>query len=253
MIIVANNPIDIATIINDYPLNSVERHLLMTMSQSAERYRYDNMNGLRFELLLRREIVNAARELNRSNFSFANFRQSRCNPMYWRRTSNGGFDLKEGVKPSDAIRDIFIHGEKYATECATAMLIVYYKALLNALGEDKFNRFFTDIYMMNWQIRDRYIKEVGYPVTVTDILLGDRVYFKNPDVSPRTPEWQGENAIVLADDLYYGHGIGIQRGDRIIAILNRHRKRGSTRSAYFMDRTAARPDFRRLAQLYYST
>lgn len=250
MIYIANNPLDIKTL--EYPIASIERHILNKMNVSAERYRYDNLQQLSFELALRKEITVAARELNRSNFSFANFRKSRCNPVYWRRTANGGFSLKEGAKPSDAIRDIFIRGEKYATECATAMLIVYYKALLNTFGESKFNRTFTDIYMMNWQVGDRNLREVGYPVEVADILIGDRVYFKNPDVSPRTPEWQGENAIVLADDLFYGHGIGIQRRDRIIAILNRHRRSFSSRSAYYMDSTAARPDFKRLASLYYN-
>lgn len=250
MIYIKNNPFNIISLFNEYAAGSIGRQLLADMESSNERYVFDSVEQLKFEVNLRKEIADTARELNRSNFSFANFRQSRCNPTYWRRTANGGFNLKEGVKPSDAIKDIYNHGEKYATECATAMLIVYYKALLDTFGENKFNSVFTDIYMMNWQIKDRSLKEVGYPVSVADILIGDRCYIRNPDVNPRTPEWQGENVITLGKDLYYGHGIGIQRKERIISMLNRHRKRGSTRSSYFMENMAARPDFKRLFQLF---
>jgi len=250
MIIVTNRPFDVSGIINEYPENSVGRQLLTQMSESAGEYRYSTLNQLKFELLLRKSIVNAAQELNSSAFSFAVFTDSKSNPAYWDRTENGGFKLKEGVKPSEGINDIFINSGKYATECATAMMIVYYRALSHIFPEEAFNKLFPDIYLMNWQIRDPLLKEVGVPRKVTDILLGDRGYFKNPDVDPQTPEWQGENIIVLPDDLYYGHGIGIKTADKIIAALNDNRKKDATESAFFLD-VMSRPDFGRLADLYY--
>ncbi|MDD4495708.1 MAG: hypothetical protein PHV32_15450 [Eubacteriales bacterium] len=38
-----------------------------------------------------------------------------------------------------------------------------------------------------------------------------------------TPGWQGENAIYLGENRFYGHGAGIAKSDKIIRALNRHR------------------------------
>ncbi|WP_283606633.1 protein-glutamine gamma-glutamyltransferase [Faecalispora anaeroviscerum] len=247
MITISGSPFQISEIIGDYSENSVERQLLEQMSKSTETYRYDTLEQLKFELAMRREIVEAAKKLNRSGLKFAVFHKSECNPDYWERTSNGGFLLKSGVKPSDAIRDIFTNGRKYATECATAMVILYYKALLEVLPEEKFNSLFPSIYLMNWHKLDPLLREAGAPETVTDILLGDRGYFKNPEVDPKVSELQGENVIVLPDELYYGHGVGITSADRIIRMLNANRIEDATQSAYFIENSAARPDFKKLA------
>ena len=75
--------------------------------------------------------------------------------------------------------------------------------------------------------------------------MGDRRYFDNPDVDPVTPEWQGENVIVLDNSLYYGHGIGIEDANDIIKSLNSNREHGSTQSAFLMD-SASRPNFKKL-------
>jgi protein-glutamine gamma-glutamyltransferase len=250
MVMIANRPFDVTPLAEEYPEGSVQRQLLHSMSQSAEAYRYDAVDQLIFELALRNEIVNAARALDRSRFGFAVFHQSRANPAYWDRTDNGGFRLKPGASPSAAINDIFVDGGRYATECATAMVIVYYKALLEVFGEELFDRLFSDIFLMNWHITEPLLREIGTPQRVSDILLGDRGYFANPDVNPQTPQWQGENVIVLPGGLYYGHGIGIHNAERIIAALNANRREGATRSAHFLD-SAARPNFKRLAEVYY--
>jgi protein-glutamine gamma-glutamyltransferase len=249
MITIAGRSFDISTITDKYPPAGVEGQLLSTMSQSSENYKYDTLSQLEFELRLRKEIVNAARELDRSRFSFATFHKSECNPEYWDRTENGGFKLKSGASPSEAINDIFINGEKYATECATAMNIVYYKALLNVFGNELFDKQFPQIYLMNWLTIDPLLISIGIPITVKDYLLGDRTYFDNPDVDPKTPEWQGENVIVLPDGLYYGHGIGILPAEAMIRALNAHRKEDATKPAYLLDEVA-HPNFKKLADIY---
>ena len=249
MIQIAGDIFDISTIAADYPRGSVERLLLGIMSQSSHTYEFDTLNQLTFELEMRKEIVNSAVALYRSGLGFSVFHKSKCNPAYWDRTDNGGYKLKDGADPARAIDDIFINGDKYATECATAMMIVYYKALLNILRHDAFNRVFPEIYLMNWRSIDPLLKEVGKPQKVADFLYGDRAYFKNPDVDPKTPEWQGENVIVLPEGLYYGHGIGIRNADQMISALNANRKKNATQSAYFLD-TASRPDFNKLAAVY---
>ncbi len=248
MISISGSTFNIAEIIDRYPENSVERQLLEQMSKSEEIYRYDTPEQLKFELSLRREIVDAAKALNRSGLRFAVFHKSECNPAYWERTGTGGFLLKSGVKPSDAVRDIFLNGQKYATECATAMVIVYYGAILKVFSEETFNRRFSSIYLMNWHDLDPLLREVGAPKHVADILLGDRCYFKNPEVNPQTPELQGENVIVLPGGLYYGHGLGIANADQIIRVLNANRIEGATQSAFFMENYAARPNFIKLEE-----
>jgi protein-glutamine gamma-glutamyltransferase len=250
MIIINRQPFDGSSITELYPEQSVERQLLVSMSESGEHHHYDSLDQLKFELRLRKETVSAAEELYRSKFSFATFYKSKCNTEYWTRTDNGGFMLKEGVKPSDAIRDIFENGSKYATECATAMQIVYYRALLNTFEESLFNKLFPRIYLMNWHSINPLLREIGLPKKRESMLIGDRGYFDNPDVDPKTPEWQGENVILLPGGLYYGHGIGIDTAEKIIHALNANRRKDAVQSAFLLDSTA-RPDYKKLASLFY--
>jgi protein-glutamine gamma-glutamyltransferase len=130
------------------------------------------------------------------------------------------------------------------------MQIVYYMALLNTFGESLFNRLFRRIILMNWRSMDPLLREIGLPRKTEKMLIGDRGYFDNPDVDPETPEWQGENVIVLPGGRYYGHGIGIGTAEQIIRALNANRRENAARSAFLLD-SASRPDFRRLASLFY--
>lgn len=248
MIKISGENFNINTIIDQYKNNSIERYVLEKLSSSNEVYNYGSVDELKFELTLRKNIVNAAIDLNRSNFDFAVFRKSKCNPDYWERTPQGGFLLKNGVNASSAINDIYKNSHKYATECATAMVIVYYKAVLDSFGGKLFDATFSNIYLMNWHYMDR---NLGLDISddIADFLPGDCRYFKNPQVNPLTPEWQGENVIDLGNGQYYGHGIGIKTADGIIKALNEERFMGARQSAYLLN-SATRPDFKHLAYIY---
>lgn len=251
MLFISNANVDISTIIYEYPEGSIERQLLNIMSKNNEKYQYDSLNQLKFELSLRKEIVNSAFNLNNSDLAFADFKDSKCNFKYWDRTDSGGFLLKEDAEPSVAINDIFSNGDKYATECATAIMIIYYKALLNIYGRKLFDKVFSRIYLLGWYVTEPLLENVSTPKSVIDILLGDRGYFSNPDFDPTTPEWVGENVIVLPNSLYYGHGIGITTADKIIQDLNSRRRENATKSAYLLN-LVARPDFKKLSDNYQS-
>jgi len=248
MIIISGNAINPESVGAEYAQGSVEREIVNALAASSERYDYDSLDLLKFEVSMRKEIIVSSRALNQSGMEFEIFRKTRCNPVYWNRTNEGGFVLKNGAKPSEAIRDIFENGSKYSTECATAMMIVYYKALLNIYSENLFNQTFPKIELMNWHHIDRLLQEVGYMTQRTDYFPGDRRYFANPDVDPLTPEWQGENVIDLGNGLYYGHGMGINRADVIIRELNKNRSEGADESAFLMD-SAGRPNFKKLANI----
>ncbi|MHB8064511.1 MAG: protein-glutamine gamma-glutamyltransferase, partial [Ruminiclostridium sp.] len=241
---------DSNTIINKYAQNSIERKIISILASSSEVYRYDSENQLDFELKLRKSIINAARELNRSYFSFRVFRKSICNLDYWNKTDEGGFALKNGIKPSEAIKDIYIHSSKYGTECSTAMVIVYYRALVDIFPEDLFNKLFSQIYLMNWQHLDRDLGIADY-MNPADYIPGDCLYFRNPEVDPLNPEWQGENAIYLDEGSYYGHGIGIANAEKVIEVLNKKRISGATVSAYLVN-SAKRLNFKYLSYRFYS-
>ncbi len=223
--------------------SDLERTIFMLKNNSEIVYRYDSFAQLAFELKLRAELVYSSQALSMSGASFATFKNSRCNRQYWDLTSFGGFRIKKEVTPAAGIRDIFANGRLYAFECATAMVIVLYNAVMNCIGEHQFNRLFADILLWDWH----YDKDLVM-ITVNSsrhAYPGDILYFKNPDVNPARMEWQGLNVVKLAENLYYGHGFGIMTGERIIAILNTLRKPNAVRSAYLYDQKSF-PDFNHL-------
>ncbi|RYL90352.1 protein-glutamine gamma-glutamyltransferase [Sporolactobacillus sp. THM7-4] len=218
--------------------------IFRAMAESRETFSFPSHNELTFEIKLRNETIEAARALNQSGATFATFYYSSCNETFWSLTGDGGFELRTGRAPSEAIRDIFQNGRAYAFECATAMMIVLYKALIETLPESRFNEIYTHLYLWDWQHHPFFpLRNAPY---VGSGIPGDIRYFKNPDVNPRTPQWQGENAISLSGGLYYGHGIGILPADQIIAELNKYRRSGAQISAFLMP-GSTRPDYLALA------
>lgn len=235
-----------AELVSQIPMSPLERSIYEQKRNSSVVYRYESPEALAFELNMRSRIVDASLALFESNAQFAVFEQSACNEKYWHRQNNGGFRLREDVLPSEGVMDIFRNGNLYAFECATAMVIVLYKATLDMLGARLFNTYFTNLLLYDWQY-DSNLRIV--PVyDRNESYAGDIVYFENPDHNPETPEWQGENAVKLAGNTYYGHGIGIKTAEEMLAILNRKRKPGSTTLAYQSD-LVLHPDFEYLRYL----
>lgn len=218
--------------------------ILISDSERSFVNQYNSPEAMEFELIMRTNIVESAKALNYSGAIFATFENSRCNDQLWLRTPSGGFRLRSGVLPSDGINDIYRNGRFYAFECATAIVIVLYKAILDTIHTTAFNVHFRDLFLRDWQtdtdlrLIPTYNKNEAYP--------GDILYFKNPDHN--SPEWQGENAVKLADDLYYGHGIGIGTSEKMIYYLNKTRIPGSLISA-FLTELVIHPDFEYLRKL----
>ncbi|QUW21456.1 protein-glutamine gamma-glutamyltransferase [Sporosarcina sp. Marseille-Q4063] len=225
------------------PTDKMESTILQRINESSTVYSYQSIAELSYELKLRKSIIDSAKAMDLSNVRFEVFKNSRCNPGYWILTNVGGFQLRAGVKPSDAIRDIYMNSSRYAFECATAMVIIYYHAFLNLIGDDLFNQLFQDIYLYSWHADS----DLGLKAYHTrDFIPGDVVYFNNPDFDPKRPQWRGENAVVLGDGTYFGHGFGVQTAEQMIRTLNRSRKRESNRSAY-LSNLVARPSFKQLS------
>jgi protein-glutamine gamma-glutamyltransferase len=152
------------------------------------------------------------------------------------------------------VRDIYENGRAYGTECATAIQIVYYGALLDTVPAGVFDRSFGarrgggGIRIMNWRDISEPLREAGELRRARDPLPGDRRYFANPEFSPERPEWRGENVIDMGDGTYYGHGVGRRGAGEIITALNRARRRGARQGARLVA-AAGRPDYKKLYAL----
>ncbi|WP_338469476.1 protein-glutamine gamma-glutamyltransferase [Niallia sp. XMNu-256] len=226
------------------PTGSVEHAIFQKMQNDPNYYYYHSLNELIFELTLRKNIISSAISMNYSGVSFEVFSTSRCNPQYWSLTSTGGFLLKPGIPPSDAIEDIFKNGFLYGFECATAIMIIFYHAVLKSIDKFLFNQLFHNLYLYSWHADT----DLGiHSKNMDHILPGDVIYFNNPDFDPNVSWLRGENAVVLGDGKYFAHGVGIQSAEEIINFLNSNRIPGSTRSAYRTN-YVTRPSFKYLAQ-----
>ncbi|WP_404452083.1 protein-glutamine gamma-glutamyltransferase [Virgibacillus necropolis] len=218
------------------------KNILKQLENSSKMYHYRSFKDLESTIHIRELIMEAASKLNDSHASFAVFRETRANDRYWSITGQGGIRLKQGVKPSAAIRDIYKNGDQYAFECATAMIMVYYYAALEYLGTETFNNYFTNLYLYSWNTdADLRLKND----TVKEPIPGDIVYFNNPD--HLKPQWQGENAVFLGDNLYYGHGLGILSAEEMIRQLNILGE-SSEQDAYMIDMVVT-PSFDHLIAL----
>ncbi|PAQ14694.1 protein-glutamine gamma-glutamyltransferase [Bacillaceae bacterium SAOS 7] len=242
MITVAGMPFQQA---DHWPAGSVEYKIIQEMSKAPVVYAYPSISDLSFEVNMRKSIIQSARALNDSKARFAVFETSRANPQYWYVTHFGGFQQRPDVKPSDAVLDIYKNSSQYAFECATAKLIVYYHAVLNVIGESAFNQWFLAIHLYSWHADP----DLGLKAReMENALPGDVVYFKNEEFDPNKPQWRGENAVVLEDGTYYGHGIGIGTAEQIIDQLNKKRKPGANQPAH-LTKLVVRPSFTHLANL----
>lgn len=228
-----------------WPSGSIEGEIIKRLNKDPVVHAYQSLDELSFELKLRKNIIASARAMNQGDAAFDIFENSRCNPQYWYLTRTGGFRLRYGVLPSDAIQDIFTNSSLYAFECAMAIMIIYYHAVLKSIGEDLFNQIFSTLYLYSWH----FDPDLGLQTIRTNYLIpGDVVYFNNPDYNPNTFWWRGENSVVLEDGTYFGHGLGIRTAKDVIQVLNNMRISGSIRSSY-MTNIVTRLSFKHLKKL----
>lgn len=213
-------------------LGGEARVIIEQMFASPELFSYHSMNELRLDINIRKNIMESAKEMSESQAAFTVFEYARCNPIYWTLTNAGGFMLKPGVRPSDAIRDIYLNSSLYAFECATAIIIIYYEAILKSIGENSFNFIFQNLYLYSWHTDPDLELQILYS---SHVLPGDVVYFNNPDFHPNASWYRGLNAVVMGDGTFFGHGFGIMTAEEIIQFLNTQRSPEAKQPAYLED------------------
>jgi protein-glutamine gamma-glutamyltransferase len=229
-------------------LSELEQSLYHKKQTSPIENRYDSVHHLLFELHMRSHIIESSKGLCECGIHFADFKNSQCNKVYWQLTNNGRFQLNSDVDPKDAVRDIFINGDMYAFECSMAVIIVLYKALLDSVGPELFDVLFPDLLLFDHHSNSNLHLIVRN--NIEGAMEGDVLYFENPEFDPLLPWWKGENAIMIGENLYFGHGhgLGIATAEEIISVLNKSRKPGSTKSTFLTDRFV-HPDFAFFAPL----
>ncbi|MBU8877545.1 protein-glutamine gamma-glutamyltransferase [Bacillus sp. FJAT-29790] len=206
----------------------VQREIFLALENSPFPHQYESLHVLLFDIQLRENIIKAARLLNGSQAKFAPFTTSKFNPQVWTKIIYG-YLLNPYVLPSDSIRDIFKNSKEYAFECSTAIIIIYYKAVLDSIPTSYFNTLFQRLLVWDWN----YDHDLGIITKEgRDFIPGDVVYFYNPDYGH--PVWRGENAVYLGGGLYFGHGIGIQTEEGMVKALNTLRRPYSTQNAYLI-------------------
>ncbi|MFB4211200.1 protein-glutamine gamma-glutamyltransferase [Shouchella sp. JSM 1781072] len=228
MITIGGDPLDVTTL---PALSTVETAIIQSLSAQNVTYDYSSIRDLSFELALRKHTIQASIQLLQSGARFESFMRSYCNPHYWNRMPNGAFQLKPFVSPSDAIDDIFRNGQLYGFECATAIIMIFYKAVKDSIDQQSFDQLFQQLYLYSWE-HDEDLQLETRPGT--DYVIGDCLYFDNPDFAPQHSVWRGENVIKLDQNLYYGHGIAIRTAEEIVYHLNRLRRPGSRRPAHLL-------------------
>lgn len=226
----------------NWQLGSIEKTIIQEMQNAPIFYSYYSEYELLFELQVRKNIIQSAKEMNKSQAEFTTFAHARCNPKYWQLTRAGGFLLRPDVRPADAILDIFRNSSLYAFECATAIPIIYYHAILNSIGRNSFNSLFRNLYLYSWHTDT----DLGIITFYSNHLLpGDVVYVNNPDFDKKTPWFRGVNAVLLEDGRLFGHGFNIRTSEEMIELLNETRKPDSQQSAY-VTKLVTRPSFKYL-------
>ncbi|MEK4065919.1 protein-glutamine gamma-glutamyltransferase [Peribacillus sp. FSL R5-0717] len=202
---------------------------LQCLAEDSNVFEYRNFWDFNFEIQLRNRVIEAAIALDKSGPDFSTLEESQSNQRYWHLSKDGTFTLQPGILPHAALVDIFMNGGLYAFECGTAMIVTFLKAILDLIGPRNFDYLFSDLFLYDFRPPRNMALIVHQG---RDYSPGDCVYFKNPDHDLATPEWQGENAILLGNNLFYGHGIGITTAQGIIDELNSNRKPFATISAF---------------------
>jgi len=174
------------------------------------------------DLAFRQRVVDAGYALAAGGASFSgHWSSDRVNKTLWTLGYGGRMQVRKFLpngelgKPSAALRDIFENGQHYGFECATAMMVIYHKALLEHLGDEKFDALFSHPKMLaffRWDIEDddyAKVKKLSMDPKLEGKapVPGSHYYFKNPDAAPENSAFRGENVMYLGDGKYYAHGV----------------------------------------------
>lgn len=206
-----------------YPTD-VAAEILHSMTASSRTFAYATEDELMREVVMRQRTVANLDQPASCQYPDGDH-GPRLNPDYWKKGEpKYHWTVKDGVKPSAAVRSIFEgDDEEWRLECYTMTVAAVYKAQLDTLGDDQFDRHYPDGLTLSADeklgglpaLKDAGVIEVVRVKGEEDLLPGDWVYFKNhPDYVFKHPRgsWQGENTVCVGRNaagemMYRGFGI----------------------------------------------
>ena len=208
------------------------------------------------DIQFRTSAVNAANTFNDKMYNKStnpdgvlsfqgNMAKQKYNTEFWKQNKVDGkpttWQVKDGVKTSDAINDIFDKDSKgkYSLDCAASINLILLKAKMDTMGEGDFNKKFEDMQISGWnnsQSNDGDADQ-GYnqrfdntgaidtlsgdrtkPGSVENLQPGDMAYFNDmSNTNYENNARQGENSLYLGmkdgKAQFFGNPIGIESLD----------------------------------------
>jgi len=219
------------------------------------------------DLAFRQRVAQAARDLAASGASFSGCQENdSVNKDLWTLGYGGRMQVRKFLEagklgsPAVALKDIFEHGRRYGFECASAMMVLFHKAILDTVGDTIFDKMFTEpayLKIFRWELKDNdYLELEQIEQGKSDLVPGSHYYYKNPDASAANSAFGGENVVYLGSEngqrMFYAHGVCGAKGtylvseDELIASLSSLRRMGAT-TAPFRDTFTYSIDAKRLA------
>ncbi|KMW56392.1 hypothetical protein AIOL_001344 [Candidatus Rhodobacter oscarellae] len=117
---------------------------------------------------------------------------------YWENEGDG-MKIRDGVKPSDAVKDMFANPDEYSFECASSVVALSLKAQLEVLGEDRFNEVYENGLVINgWEDSAISGAEVNRRAEPGETILGKETV--NGDLAPFSFDRGDE---LIPGDIYY--------------------------------------------------
>lgn len=192
-----------------------------------------------------KNVKDTAQELSGKKVPFASSQSGvKFNDKFWEKTSDG-FRVKDGVKPSDAMKDYLANPSAYCLDCAMSSKMLTSAAAMRTVGAEKFDAAAAkhgglDVSFGEYKglhkgtqsmVREdpkasaSTVPPKSEPMGMDSWVRnnekpGDAVYFRNPQAfeGAKRAGWGGENAIALGmndkgEQLYFAHGV---RPDRSI-------------------------------------
>ncbi|MFC1610801.1 hypothetical protein ACFL6C_07575 [Myxococcota bacterium] len=213
----------------------------------------------------RMRVVEAAFDLAASGveFSYCSATDSVNNKLWTRfgyrmqvrkNLQKNGMDSGELGSPAKGLRDIFKERSRgvaqkrtYGFECATAIMVILHKAILDTVGDEVFDKWFSDPSLLTFDRfyeKNKHYKDVEViskkKVDLDDLVPGTCYYVENPDALDQA--FLGENVVYLGfindKHRFYAHGIVgaspyVVTYHELMRSLRALRKRGSKVEPFF--------------------